>query len=203
LGTSAQPQIIRDGRLFSSMDHLASTTRNGVALFGMVGTCVQIFRWSPGFDASMRDIGCGSSMQLSASTAGLLMMATLPQKQGEKLLWRLNAEAVPEAKFNPAELGERVSAFRRRGHATGPSGFAPDTQVTAKLLPCPPGERPLALGIVYSADLGLESDDLVSLLSRCINEGQASAMDHVIPVTTPSVMMRPLDRPASAARYAP
>jgi DNA-binding IclR family transcriptional regulator len=198
LGTFAQPEIIRDGRLFSSMDRLANVTRSGVALFGMVGTCVQIFRWSPDAHAATRDIGCGLSTRLSDSTAGLLMLAALPPKQAEKLLWRLHAEPSNEPKFNPLQLGKMVAEFRRRGHATGPSGFASKTQVTAKLLPCSVDDRPLALGIIYAADAPVDNYALIATLNRCIKDC-TNTEEKRFPVS-PAVLMRRPEWPAAIYR---
>ena len=84
LGVSAQPEIIRNGHLFAFMDRLAQTTRNSVALFGMVGTSVQIFRLSAGPEPGLRDIGYGACEQLSASAAGLLLLSTLPPEQASR-----------------------------------------------------------------------------------------------------------------------
>jgi DNA-binding IclR family transcriptional regulator len=168
LGASAQPGIIRDGRLFAFMDRLAYSTRCGVALFGMVGTHAQVFRWSAGADPLTRDMGCGASEQLSATTAGLLLLSTLSGDQAGRMLWRLNAEAPVSGKFNPTEIGERVAAFRRQGHATGAAGFVPGAQVTAMLLPRRAEERPLALGVIYGADAAIEAEALVATLTRGI-----------------------------------
>jgi len=198
LGTFAQPEVIRDGRLFSAMDRLANSTRSGVALFGMVGTCVQIFRWSPDSHAATQDIGCGLSTRLSDSTAGLLMLAALPPKHAEKLLWRLHAEPTTEPKFNPLQLGKMVAEFRRRGHATGPSGFAANTQVTAKLLPYSADERPLALGIIYGSNGPVDNYALIATLNRCIKDC-ASAEEKSLPVS-PAVLMRRTEWPAAVHR---
>lgn len=178
LGASAQPGIIRDGRLFAFMDRLAYSTRCGVALFGMVGTRAQIFRWSSGGDPSARDLGCGdpatgdlgcgAAEPLSATTAGLLLLSTVAPEQAGRMLWRLNAEAPAGGKFNPVEVGERVATFRRQGHATGAAGFVADAQVTAMLLPRGDAERPLALGLVYSADAAIDVDALLGTIERGI-----------------------------------
>jgi DNA-binding IclR family transcriptional regulator len=170
LGATAQPGIIRDGRLFAFMDRLAYQTRCGVGLFGMVGTHAQVFRWSAGADPLTRDLGCGASEQLSATTAGLLLLSTLGPDQAGRMLWRLNAEAAAHQKFNPAEVGERVAAFRRQGHATGTAGFIAGAQLTATLLPRRPDERPLALGLVYGPDAAIDSDALVATLKRGVSQ---------------------------------
>ena len=170
LGGAAQPEIIRDGRLFAFADRFARTSRYGIALFGMVGTHVQMFRWTPGGTASSAAFGCGASERLAASTAGLLIISTLPADQGRRLLWRLNAEAPAEEKFSPSEMAARVAEYGRKGHATGPAGFSPDTQVTAVLLPFRDDGRPLALGAIHPAHATVDADALVASLTRGIDQ---------------------------------
>jgi DNA-binding IclR family transcriptional regulator len=199
LGTKAQPEMIRDGRLFAAMDRLAHSTRNAVALFGMVGTCVQIFRWVPGQQTATRDVGCGLSRPLCKSTAGLLMLAALPSTQSEKILWRLNAEAEEEAKFNTAQLGKTVAGLRERGHAIGPSGFAARTQVIAKLLHYDNDERPLALGMIYGTEARNDSEILIKALSRCVSECERGVESRYAPVPASCIVMQTCERSAVRA----
>ena len=168
LGAAAQPEIIRDGRLFAFMDRLAFSTRHAVALFGTVGTHVQIFHWSQGQSPLTRNLASGAAEMLSSSAAGLLLLSTAENDQVRRILWRLNAEAAADAKFNPAEMADRVAAFRRAKHASGASGFAANLQVTAALLPCAPDERPLALGLLYGADAAVDADALTATLQHGI-----------------------------------
>jgi DNA-binding IclR family transcriptional regulator len=189
LGASAQPNILRDGRLFAFMDRLAFSTRCGVALFGMVGTHAQIFRWSAGSDPLTADLGCGSSEQLSATTAGLLLLSSMPADQAGRMLWRLNAEAVPSAKFNPAEVGERVASYRRQGHATGPSGYVPNALVTATMLPRGESERPLALGLIYATDAAVHPEALLGSMERGIALCAAPADDYLPDISLAPIRM--------------
>ncbi len=197
LGTTAQPEIIRDGRLFGAMDRLAKSTRKAVALFGMVGTSVQIFRWSPATQASSQDIGCGLSRPLCSSTAGLLLLAALPVKHAEKLLWRLNAEAPEEGKFNPIQLGKTVAALRERGYAIGPSGFAAGTQIIARLMPYTSDERPLALGIIDRMDALNDTDLLVRDLGRCVSDCAPATETRYLPVPASCLVMQTSERPSA------
>ncbi len=173
LGISAQPEIIRNGHLFAFMDRLAQTTRNSVALFGMVGTQVQIFRLSAGPEPVLRDIGYGACEQLAASAAGLLLLSTMPAEQASRILWRLNAEAPLEQKFNPVETREQVAAMRRQGHASGPAGFCPGVQMAATLLPRTGTERPLALGMLYPAAATVDAEALVATMNRSLAQCSA------------------------------
>lgn len=201
LGTSAQPNIIRDSRLFSFMDRLAASTRHGVALFGMVGTHAQIFRWSAGPEAKALDIQSGASETLSATTAGLLLLSTLGSKQAGRMLWRLNAEAPAEQKFNPSEVGAQINAWRVRGHASGVAGFVPSARVTAMMLPRPNTERPLALGLVYPESAAIDTDALLSMMKRGI--AQCASPEDATPMSqtfAPIHALGPRDMSVAAGR---
>lgn len=171
LGHACQPEPIGDGRLFAYMDRLAQTSRCGVGLFGIVGTHVQVFRWAQSTQLNAFDLGCGSSALLSSSAAGLLLLSSLGLGQASKMLWRLNAEAEPEDRFNLAELNESVASFDQLGYATGESGFAPRTRVTAVLLPEQMGERRLALGVIYGANAAVDPEALVATLKHGVESG--------------------------------
>ena len=156
------------------MDRLAQTARSGVGLFGIVGTHVQVFRWAQGSDPLPgTGIECGASALLSSSPAGLLLLSSLGVAQASKMLWRLNAEAAPADRFNLAETNEAVARFAQEGHATGASGFAPATRMTAILLPETLGERRLALGVVYPDHAAIDPDALLATLDHGAQSGFA------------------------------
>lgn len=178
-GFAAQPEPIASGRLFDYMDRLAQTSRAGVGLFGVVGTHVQLFRWAQGADlpsASLTSGGldCGASVPLSASPVGLLLLSSLGLEQASRMLWRLNAEAPQEDRFNLADFNEIVARCGELGHVTGDSGFTADSRVTAMLLPETLGERRLALGVVYPANAAVNPDALLATLEHgvghCLGE---------------------------------
>lgn len=163
-GLSAQPEILRNGRLYPFMDRLAQSTRHGVALFGMVGVHVQIFRWAAGSGPMTHTLENGASERLSSSAAGLLLLSTLGTEPARKLLWRLNAEAPAEERFDHAELSRRTASYASQGWASGEAGFIPGAKLTSVLLPCGVDERPLALGVLYPDDRQMDPDALAATL---------------------------------------
>lgn len=180
LGYACQPEAVGDGRLFAYMDKLAQTSRCGVGLFGVVGTHVQIFRWADGAELDGLDLGCGSSTLLSSSAAGLLLLSALGPAQASKMLWRLNAEANANDRFDLNEINQQVIRFGQNGNATGASGFASNTRMTTVLLPEEVGERRLALGVIYGANSAVNPEALVATLNHgvqaCLsNAGGAEA----------------------------
>jgi len=191
LGSSAQPDIVRDGRLFAFMDRLAKSSRHFVALFGRVGTHVQIFRLSDGRrqTGGGADIGSGSSERLSESAAGQLLLATLSNDEAGKILRRLNAEAAEDDKFSYPAMLNRVSLWQRQGHATGDAGFGSGMRVTAVLLPTGGYDRALAVGVIYPAASAVDPDALVATLrngiEQCVAEPYAQSTTGI---TAPPMM---------------
>lgn len=167
LGTNGQPPGIGDGRLFGFMDRVSRFCRQSVALLGMVGTHVQLFHWSPGPEPLSDEIRRGMSEPLFASAAGLLLLSAIDPERVSPLLHRLNSEALPQDKFNPRELLERIGNFGRLGHASGPAGFVADAQMTAILLPGIDKKWPLALAFVHEKGAPLDQKALVRTLQRC------------------------------------
>lgn len=184
LGLAAQPEPVGSGRLFAFMDRLAQSSRHCVALFGMVGTSAQVFRWSPGAEpiggrAGEAAPGCGSRVLLSQSAAGLLLMSTLGSAQAGRMLWRLNAEANEGERVDLNTANQSVARMAQAGHATGESGLMCGSLVTAVLVPDAVAERALALGVVYPAAAAVDPEALVSTLrhgiEQCLDPAAESA----------------------------
>lgn len=180
-GFAAQPEPIASGRLFAYMDRLAQSARSGVGLFGIVGTHVQVFRWAQGSDVPVASLECGASVPLSASPVGLLLLSSLGLDQAGRMLWRLNAEAAPAERFALAEVNETVARYGELGQATGASGFAPETRVTAMLLPEAVGERRLALGVVYPTGAAVNPDALLATLEHGVRHCLGDDGDLAVP----------------------
>lgn len=177
LGTVAQPQIIRDGRLFVFMERFAQSSRHSVALFGTVGTHVQLFRWAPGATPIGAELGCGMTDRLSTSAAGQLLLSTMPTDAMGRALRRLNSEASEEERFSYSAMVERVTQFQRQGHSTGDAGFGTNARVTSVLLPQSDLKRPLAIGVFYPADSAVDAGALVTSLKAGVEACRADRGD--------------------------
>lgn len=164
LGSAGQPEVIANGRLFTFMDRLAKSSRQSVALFGMLGPQLQIYRWTSGIETGGIELSCGDMCPLAASAAGQLLLSTLGEEQSGKVLWRLNAEADVQQKFNLAEARQRVARLGQLGHATGQAGFIKHAQVSAVLLPLDSTSQPLALGVVYDPSTSIDPDAIIETL---------------------------------------
>ena len=86
---------------------------------------------------------------------------------------------------------ERVSALRRKGHASGPSGFIASAHMSAVLLPHDAEGRPLALGVLYPAEGAREADALIETMRHGINQVFLdNAGDQLAPAPAPVEFIR-------------
>jgi DNA-binding IclR family transcriptional regulator len=187
LGICAQPKMIRDGGLFTLMDNLADSTGKCCALFGTVGTQIQIFRLSPGIEPLSHKIAYGAFEQLSASVAGLLLLSTNAPDHLTRLLWRLNAEADPEDRFDIAELKAKITGFRMQGYAIGDAGFAPGLKVAATLLPRSKIRGPLALGIIFDNYSIVDASHLIAEMKQGVSKCAATEPTNYFATTSSPV----------------
>jgi DNA-binding IclR family transcriptional regulator len=185
LGSLCQPNLVRDGRISMLTERLVAQTGLGTAFLGMVGLHVQLFRWLRGSAPLATDIRGGRQERLCDSAAGWLLMSTLAPERREGVIRRLRAESGDDHKFNCSELSERVQDCARRGYVIGPSGFSPNSDTCAILLPSVPGERPMVLGFVYDSSAEVDPPALIGLLKRsaqnCVNQSSVSTLSAAKP----------------------
>ena len=183
LGRTAQPSLVRDGRLTGLIDRLSAQTGLGVGVFGMVGLQAQLYSWRGGQRAvrTSNPFGiCGGQKDhLSSSAAGWLLLSTVPQPRRESMLRRLNAEAAPDRKFCVSDLAARVQQCHDQGAVTDVAGFDSTAQISAVLFPGLPQNQPLAIGFAYEPSEQIDPTLLVQTLKdaveRCFEEQAASS----------------------------
>ena len=184
LGVAGQPDYIANGRLFTFMDRLAQASRQSVALFGMLGTNLQIFRVQSGGASNAIAMSCGEVCPLSNSAAGQLLLSTLGEKRANEYLWRLKAEAGVGQAFNLAEMSELVSLQGKMGQSNGDAGFVPSAKVSAVLVPANSASYPLAVGVVYHERAKIDPEALLETLrfgvGQCMSP-DADASDALSP----------------------
>lgn len=150
LGRIANPEFIRNGRLYSYMDRLAQTTRCPVGLFGAVRTHVQVFHLAKCPDQPARGHNWGSSALLSSSAVGRLLLSASDPASAKGMLWRLNAEAPENERFDLKQAVDDIARIASQGYAMGPSGFSKSCHITAALVPNLEGPNQLAVGVIYT-----------------------------------------------------
>lgn len=172
LGTGVQPAIVRGGHLVGLIDRLAAQTGLAMAVFGMVGLKVQIYRWRAGTRplraARSGNFSGGQQEHLSDSAPGWLLLSTVMQPRRDGMIRRLNAEAAAERKFTFSEMASRVQQCRDRGYATGPAGFRSQAESTAVLLPGLPETQPLVIGFVYEQSDQIDRAKLLQSLTAAL-----------------------------------
>lgn len=183
LGSTTQPEIVRNGQLMAMIDRLVTQTGLGVAVFGMVGLNVQIFSWHGGTSTigtgRSQGFGSGLTERMSDSAAGQLLLSTIDQPRRDGTIRRLNAEATDDRKFAFGEMSARIEAIRDAGHSTGPAGFGSISDTCAILLPGQPKNRAIAVGFVYEPSAQIDPQALCTLLvnavARCSERPEFSA----------------------------
>jgi DNA-binding IclR family transcriptional regulator len=184
LGSVFQPGPVRDGRLSMLTERLSAQTGLGVAVLGMVGLDVQIFRWMGGVQpiaaALPHGLAGGAQARLCESAAGWLLLSTVAAERREGLLRRLRAEAPADHKFNTAALSEQIQACADQGYAIGPAGFGSSAETCGLLLPAEPGGRPMVLAFVYQPCEQINALNLVGLLQRSVQGFLHSPGDQVV-----------------------
>jgi DNA-binding IclR family transcriptional regulator len=170
LGSLFQPSAVRDGRVALLTDRLSAQTGLGVAMAGMVGLNVQLFRWMTGakpIAASVANpLASGAQKRLCSSAAGWLLLSTLPAQKSEAMIRRMRAEAGADNKFDVAELIERVRECGQTGYAIGPAGFGTTAEMCTVLMPKSMDDRPMTVGFIYEPSREIDAQALVGLLQR-------------------------------------
>jgi DNA-binding IclR family transcriptional regulator len=190
LGSTTQPNLIRDGRLVSIVDRLVAQTGLGLAVFGMVSLNTQIFSWRPGNStlgtARSQEFGSGLQERLTDSAVGKLLLSTIMQPRRDGAIRRLNAEAAEGRKFSPSEMSASIDQIKYDGFAHGPLGFGTIADTCAILLPYQPSNRPLALGFVYEPSEQIDPLALHALLVSAVsaNTAQPEQSATVLPMSS-------------------
>jgi DNA-binding IclR family transcriptional regulator len=172
LGSTGQPEPIRDGRLVRLIDRLLAQTGLTVALFARVGLKTQLLmiRNGPRVSSTISgELFAGMQAPLTESAAGLLLLSTVARPRCEGMVRRLNAEASDVAKFAFGDMMARIDGCRDRGHARGELGFGVNAgsegaAMAAALIPGQPEAHPLAVGIVHAGEHTVNAAALVEAL---------------------------------------
>lgn len=162
LGTSGQPELVRDGRIVRLMDRLVAQTGLSVALHAMVGLDAQIVSWrhGPRALATTRELASGVKQPLTRNAAGWLMLSTVTRQRCEGMVRRLNAEAAEAHKFNFSEMMCRVDTCREARHLFGPAGYDTGAETLCGLVPRQPDGHPLVISLVFARDDKVNSEAL-------------------------------------------
>ncbi|MFK4871291.1 helix-turn-helix domain-containing protein [Novosphingobium sp. ZW T3_23] len=190
IGTSGQPELVRDGRIVRLMDRLVAQTGLSVALTSMVGLDVQIVNWrhGPRALAATRELAGGIKEPLGRNGAGWLMLSTIARQRCEGMVRRLNAEATELDKFQFSDMMTRIDTCRDPRYVFGPAGFGSGAEALSGLLPRQPEGHPLVISLIYGKDDKVNSEALLQSLS--------DAMRKCLPDPTP--MAEPEQLPHAA-----
>lgn len=174
LGTSGQPELVRDGRIVRLMDRLVAQTGLSVTLLSMVGLDSQIVSWrhGPRALAATRELNGGVKEPLVRNGAGWLMLSTVSRQRCEGMVRRLNAEADELGKFNFSDMMTRIDACREPRHLFGPAGFGTGAESLCALLPRQPEGHPLVVSVVYGRDDKVNPEALL----QCMGDAMRNSL---------------------------
>lgn len=172
LGTSGQPELIRDGRIVRLMDRLVAQTGLSVALLSMVGLDSQIVSWRHGqrAPAATRELAGGVKEPLSRNAAGWLMLSTISRSRCEGMVRRLNAEADELSKFQFSDMMARIDGCRDARYIHGPAGFSSTAEAVSALIPRQPDGHPLAISIICGKDDKVNPEALLQCMSEAMRK---------------------------------
>ena len=172
IGTSGQPELVRDGRIVRLMDRLVAQTGLSVALTSMVGLDVQIVNWrhGPRALAATRELAGGIKEPLARNGAGWLMLSTIARQRCEGMVCRLNAEAAEVEKFQFADMMTRIDACRDPRYLFGPAGFGSGAEALSGLLPRQPEGHPLVISLIYGKDDRVNPEALYQSLREAMRK---------------------------------
>lgn len=179
LGTGGQVPVVREGGLSHLLDRLVAHTGLSVALFGMVRLNCQLSIWRPGPRCDsriIRELHGGKLEPLSDSTAGLLLLATLPRERREGVLHRLSAEATEDRKFSVPQMAAKLVQVGEEGLASGPVGFGSRAKLVACVLPRDLSDQPLVVGVVHGDRDRVDTEGMKSVLQEGVRQ-LAGAID--------------------------
>ncbi len=185
LGANGQTGPARDGRLVQVIDRLAAQTGLSVAIFGLVGLKAQIISWHPGARCApqpIRGIHGGMMRPLSETSAGWLLLSTIPSPRRDGIVRRLNAEAPDERKFAVARMAEVLETCQMGGKVTGHAGFSKGAEITACLLPQNNAQQPLAIGFVHGPEDKVNSESLLLCLDEAVRQCLSQESGHQEPI---------------------
>jgi DNA-binding IclR family transcriptional regulator len=148
LGIWVNDLLLSDGTVLRLMYELREQTSETVVLGTQSGMYVQyihvmhslIRRSSPG-------VATGRLRPLLRSAVGQLILSLKDDREILALARRINAEEAPAHRVGAEQLLKTVEGCRREGYGYTEGAATPGHGIIAVLLPAPPHQPPIALGI--------------------------------------------------------
>ncbi len=194
IGTSGQPEPVRDGTLVRLIDGLASQTGYSVALIGMVDLDAQIYtcRHDPSAPAAVRELSSGRKDPLTRNAVGWLMLSTFPINRREGMVRRLNSEAPENFKFPHSEMMAQIESVEGQGFALGPAGFGSKAFGLSALLPRQIYDRPMAVSLIIPHTELVRQDELRNILVEAVEACRSECT-----IEEPEFLVTPFDQHAT------
>jgi DNA-binding IclR family transcriptional regulator len=149
LGIWINDMFISDGTILSLMHDLREKTSETVAIGTQSGLHVQYIHVMPSLlRRAAPQVASGRLRPLLRSAVGQVILSLKDNQEVQALAHRINAEEKdPANRVKPNELLKKVDACRREGFGYTEGATTPGSGIIAVLLPSPPHQPPMALGI--------------------------------------------------------
>jgi DNA-binding IclR family transcriptional regulator len=148
LGIWVNDLLLSDGTVLRLMYELREQTRETVVLGTQSGPHVQyIHVMHSQFRQAAPGVASGRLRPLLRSAVGQLILSLKDDKEIVALARRINAEEAPALRVPPAQLMKTIEACRRNGYGYTEGAATPGHGIVCLLLPAPPHQPPIALGI--------------------------------------------------------
>jgi DNA-binding IclR family transcriptional regulator len=148
LGIWVNDLLLSDGTVLGLMYELRDRTHETVVLGTQSGLQVQyIHVMHSQFRQSSPEVASGRLRPLLRSAVGQLILSLKEEKEVLALARRINAEEEPAHRVKPDVLMQKIEACRRDGYGYSEGATTPGAGIIAVLLPTPPHQPPIALGV--------------------------------------------------------
>jgi DNA-binding IclR family transcriptional regulator len=147
LGDWLQNMPLKNGQLTHLLQHLNDETGETIVLAAQNGLHAQYLRVLQGTNVVRTHFHISTLRPLLNSGTGRMLITRMDDAGIRKLTRKHNAHFDAERQVDIKQVFERLASDREKGYALSVHQVTPYTGVIATLLPTPPGEQPLVIGI--------------------------------------------------------
>jgi len=158
-----------NSELTQLLQQLNRETSETIVLAAQNGLQAQYLRVLQGTNVLRMHLHLGTLRPLLNSGTGRMLITTMDDATIRKLAHKHNALSEPDRRIDVEQLFKRLQTDREKGYAMSIHQVTPYSGIIATLLPTPPGQRPLAIGIAaLSQQLISEEQHYVNTMRQTI-----------------------------------
>jgi DNA-binding IclR family transcriptional regulator len=147
LGDWLQNMPLKNGQLIHLLQYLNDETGETMVLAAQNGLYAQYLRVLQSTSTTRMHFQISTLRPLLNSGTGRMLITKMEDAAIRKLVRKHNAHLGAERQIEMSQVFERLASDREKGYALSIHQVTSYSGVIAILLPTPPGERPLAIGV--------------------------------------------------------